>query len=175
MHYKCTLIAFSNLWYWSSFKSRIGIISYCYDFYQSIHVGRIVSRELIIMIQYALLYYKWGVMQANCNSLKIYSISLVLVNGRKIIVIIVILYPTTLCLWIQLLPTNKNNKDNGYISAECNVIIQIYIKNKEMFCFVTLCWKRRRGIFHINQRKWYFLSKCGTDNVINPCLYIYNE
>ena len=104
--------------------------------------------------------------------LKMKCISVVSVNGRKIIVIIVMLYPTSLCLWIQLLPSNKNNKDNGYISAECNVIIQIYIKNKEMFCFVTLCWKRRRGIFHINQRKWYFLSKCGTNDVINSCLYI---
>ena len=104
--------------------------------------------------------------------LKMKCISLVSVNGRKIIVIIVMLYPTSLCLWIQLLPSNKNNKDNGYISAECNVIIQIYIKNKEMFCFVTLCWKRRRGIFHINQRKWYFLSKCGTNDVINSCLNI---
>ena len=104
--------------------------------------------------------------------LKMKCISLVSVNGRTIVVIIVMLYPTSICLWIQLLPTNKNNKDNGYISAECNVIIQIYIKNKEMFCFVTLCWKRRRGIFHINQRKWYFLSKCGMNDVINSSLYI---
>ena len=175
MHYKCTLIAFSNLWYWSSFKSRIGIISYCYDFYQSIqsitnHYSRTDNHDTIYLI-----VWQMGEMQANCNSLKIKCISLVLGNGRKIIVIIVILYPTTLCLWIQLLPTNKNNKDNGYISAECNVIIQIYIKNKEMFCFVTLCWKRRRGIFHINQRKWYFLSKCGTNNDINSCLYICSE